>query len=337
MPSLPRTPALLALIAAAFVAALFVVAPIVMGGGDLRSSRNLAAAEPSAWSAAHAHADTRQNAAADRRQLARCAGTAYRRAHAARCPSARAFLTGASRQLAAETGNPAADGRWGAPFPVPTWGIHAVLLPTGKVLWMGKAQSEDAGGAAFLYDPATGTTRDVAPPDVRYLDGSVKPANLFCSGHALLADGRVLVAGGNLAYYKSNAPGQSWKGSKWLFTFNPWNETWTKQSASMAKGRWYPTVTTLPDGRALISGGWDESGNDISDDDLEVFTPSAAIDGVNGGLVKVGTRPWSQVYPHMFVIPDTTVAGAGSPKVLLAGPAGRYPANAAILDTATWT
>ena len=334
-PSPPRT--LWALIGAALIAVLLIAAPIVSAGHTVRSSPTLAAAEPSAWSAAHAHADTAANAAADRAQLRRCARTAYRRAHRPRCPSARAHLArGAGAQLASDSGPAASDGRWAAPFPVPTWAIHAILLPTGKVLWLSKRPSEDDGGSAHLYDPATGGVRDVSPPDVRYPDGSLKPANLFCAGHSLLPDGRVLVAGGNLAYYRSSEPGQSWKGARWLFTFNPWNETWTRQSAEMAKGRWYPTVTTLPDGRALISGGWDESGNDASDDDLEVFTPSSRLDGADGAVKKVGTRPWAQVYPHMFVIPDTTAAGAGSAKVLMTGPAGRYPANAAILDTATW-
>jgi hypothetical protein len=204
------------------------------------------------------------------------------------------------------------------------------------VLWLSKGPSEDAGGEAHVYDPATGAVRAVTPPDVPYPDGSRRPANLFCAGHALLPDGRVLVAGGNLGYYRSDAPGDSWKGSRWLFTFDPWTETWTRQATDMAKGRWYPTVTALPDGRALITGGWDESGDDVPNDDMEVFTPSPRPDGADGTLVNVGTRPWSQLYPHMFVVPDTTAAGAGSAKVLMAGPAGRYPANAGILDTATW-
>jgi len=207
----------------------------VSAGHTVRSSRTLAGAEPSAWSAAHAHADTAANAAADRAQLRRCARAAYRRAHTARCPGERAYASpGSGTQLAAEAGPGASIGRWAAPFPVPTWAIHAILLPTGKVLWLSKRPSEDDGGSAHLYDPATGSITEVSPPDVRYPDGSLKPANLFCAGHSLLPDGRVLVAGGNLAYYTSSAPGKSWKGSRWLFTFNPWNETWTRQGADDA-------------------------------------------------------------------------------------------------------
>ncbi|HTI34588.1 MAG TPA: galactose oxidase-like domain-containing protein [Miltoncostaea sp.] len=321
------------MVGAALLAALIVAAPIVVAARGVRPPSSLAAAEPSAWSAAHAHADTAKNLAADRAQARRCTRAAYRRHHPARCPAPQARP---GTQRATDGGDPASTGRWAAPFAVPTWAIHAVLLPTGKVLWLSKRQDETAGGDAHLYDPATGTVKAVTPPSVRYPDGSVKPANLFCAGQALLPDGRVLVAGGNLAYYQSDAPGQSWKGAKWLFTFDPWTETWTRQSTDMAKGRWYPTVTALPDGRALITGGWDESGNDVSDDDMEVFTPSPRVNGADGTVTKVGTRPWSQLYPHMFVIPDTTAAGAGSAKVLMAGPMGRYPANAGILDTATW-
>lgn len=335
MPRRPHPSTMIALAGAAVAAGLLVAVPVVTAGRLNGSPRSIAAAEPGARAAAHAHPLARLTTRADRRRRVLCARPAYRRRHLARCPSPRAFPR-SSRGIRAAEAVPAADGRWAPPVAVPTSAIHAILLPTGKVLWLSKRASESAGGEAFLHDPAEGTTRAVPPPDVPYPDGSVAPANLFCSGHAQLADGRILVAGGNLAYRRSNEPGESWKGSRWLFTFNPWTETWTRQATDMAGGRWYPTVTTLPDGRALITGGWDESGNDVSNDDLEVFTPSADPDGADGSVAKVGTRPWAQLYPHMFVVPATTAAGAGSVRVVMTGPAGRYPANAAVLDTATW-
>ncbi len=73
-------------------------------------------------------------------------------------------------------------------------------------------------------------------------------------------------------------------------TFDPWTETWTRY-ADMPHGRWYPTLTELPDGRVLIVGGWDETGGRrapgdpggpptmVNDQDVEVFDPSMPAGG----------------------------------------------------------
>src|SRR2546421_6919806 len=70
-----------------------------------------------------------------------------------------------------------------------------------------------------------------------------------------------------------------WAGIKDVWTFDPWDETWTRQPDT-AHGRWYPTQTELPDGRTLILGGYDESGTPDYNPDLEVFKPSADPHGV---------------------------------------------------------
>ena len=64
------------------------------------------------------------------------------------------------------------------------------------------------------------------------------------------ADGRVLVVGGNLEYPDNEgqrATGNGFKGAPWVMTFDPWTETWTRYQ-DMPHGRWYPTLTELPDG-----------------------------------------------------------------------------------------
>ncbi|THA26232.1 DUF1929 domain-containing protein [Streptomyces sp. RKND-216] len=72
--------------------------------------------------------------------------------------------------------------------------IHAALLHTGKVLLVAGSGNDarmfDAGTfRTVLWDPATGTFRNVPTP-----------ADLFCSGHAQLPDGHLLVAGGTRRY-----------------------------------------------------------------------------------------------------------------------------------------
>ena len=47
---------------------------------------------------------------------------------------------------AALAGPPEQVGRWGTPFPIPVMGIHAAMLPTGKVMWFSYPQNPSRGG-----------------------------------------------------------------------------------------------------------------------------------------------------------------------------------------------
>jgi hypothetical protein len=72
--------------------------------------------------------------------------------------------------------------------------IHAILLRTGKVLIIagsGNNQGNfDAGRfTSMLYDPATDTFKKIKTP-----------YDMFCGGQVVLADGRVLIAGGVSRY-----------------------------------------------------------------------------------------------------------------------------------------
>ncbi|MEO5703275.1 MAG: Calx-beta domain-containing protein [Gammaproteobacteria bacterium] len=210
-------------------------------------------------------------------------------------------------------GTPDQVGQWGATISVPVIGIHATLLPTGKILfWSYRVPKYENQGVAYLWNPADGTGRSITPPN-----------NIWCAGQALLADGRVLIVGGNLAF--SNAT-ESFKGLNQIYTFNPFDETWTRQP-DMRSGRWYPTVTALADGRAVITQGMTEAGNGAFNQDVEIFTPSASLNGV-GTLQVVGTRNISGLYPHQFVMPDG--------RMLLAGP---RPDDTALFNptTAEWS
>ena len=303
-----------------------------------------------------------------------CDDAAWRRAHGAFCPEAgtsagqiRTARLAAMDLTAQATTKP--DGEWGPLLPIPTTAIHAVVLPTNKVLffsqpkWPAEDETTD-GGNAHLWDPLTNTTKSVPPPVVAYDGRSVPfagnrkvPANLWCAGQTLLPDGRVLVVGGNLEYPINGGNGahNGFKGGKWVMTFDPWTETWTRYQ-DMDHGRWYPTLTELPDGRVLIIGGWDETGGSAgivatgpptmhNDQDVEVFDP-AAQPGTKATTVVSQLPPnspgqtnqWPNheglgLYPHMFVLPSTTALGAGGDKVLVAGPT-KY--DSAVIDTTTW-
>src|SRR5262249_29944202 len=120
-------------------------------------------------------------------------------------------------------------GQWSAPVTWPIVAVHASLLPTGEVLaWDGQGNGHDAR----LWNPTTGVF--TAVPNSQ--------TNLFCAGHCALADGKILVAGGHAGGHI---------GLRDTNLFNPTSRTWTKVG-SMTSPRWYPTTTTLPDGRVLV-------------------------------------------------------------------------------------
>jgi hypothetical protein len=91
----------------------------------------------------------------------------------------------------------ARHGRWDVidlPEDLQVNAIHAALMPTGKLLIVAGSGNDrasfDAGTfRTLVYDPATGQSRLV-----------MTPADLFCSGHAFLSDGKLLVAGGTQRY-----------------------------------------------------------------------------------------------------------------------------------------
>jgi Domain of unknown function (DUF1929) len=242
---------------------------------------------------------------------------------AVRRPATRRLLARSARRarlLARRPRARKADASLGAwtsvPFSIPVMGIHAAMLPTGKVLWFAYPSNPSRGAKideaqAYLWDPRTGATKRVDPP---INPDTGRPVNIWCGAQSLLADGRLLVTGGNLKYQET---GYAYRGLDRVYTFNPYNETWTEQPR-MRHGRWYPTQNLLPDGRTLIMSGLDENGQPRGgpdtplNKDVEVFTPSPDLDG--RGTVTLAQGPGHALegmYPHMFVMPSgrTLIAG----------------------------
>jgi hypothetical protein len=209
-------------------------------------------------------------------------------------------------------------GRWTDQFDIPVFAINSIVLPTGKVLWFAYPNNPDrpAGrrdeASAWLWDPAKGEgasafTRVDPPID----PATGKPVNIWCAGNSLLADGQVLVTGGNLKYFVAGPGGNSYEGLDHVYTFDPFSETWTRQP-DMNHGRWYPSQLLMPDGRTLIMGGLDESGAGTKNEDLELFTPAAqrggrgtiSFLGAAAVLGDAGQPPVGDYYPHLFWMPS---------------------------------
>jgi hypothetical protein len=165
-------------------------------------------------------------------------------------------------------------GQWTQPFAWPIVAVHMVLLPSGHVLTVGRT------GTPQVWDPATGSFTAVPTP-----------AWLFCAGHALLSDGRVLIAGGHI----SDGHGLP------NITYFETNETWTS-GAPMARGRWYPTATVMGDGQVVVLAGTDQ-------DSLDVTIPEVWNNGSIRQLTGASLAlPW---YPRAFLAPDGSLFVAG--------------------------
>ena len=166
-------------------------------------------------------------------------------------------------------------GEWG---PVLDWayqGKHMVLLPNGKVLvWR-------TGDTARVWDPATGTF-------------TITPAlfgDLHCAAQATLADGRIIVIGGQMV--------STHVGIKVTALFDHTTNTWTP-GAEMAYARWYPTATTLANGHLLATNGDDETGTLVTIP--EVYDPAT-----NTWRQLTAANRSQALYSFMYQLPNGKV------------------------------
>jgi hypothetical protein len=173
-------------------------------------------------------------------------------------------------------------GQWSPVFPSPIVQVHLHLLPTGKTLSWGR------NGDPHVWDPATGSF--TARPSQSWL---------FCAGHDFLSDGRLLVAGGHV---------MDDHGLPDTNLFDPETESW-QAAPVMARGRWYPTTTTLPDGQVLVIGGRDEGG--------AVVPIPEVWDGTSWRQLTTASTANDELpyYPRMFVAADGRLFYAGEERL----------------------
>lgn len=179
--------------------------------------------------------------------------------------------------------------------------IHMALLRTRKVVGFGFPADMEHMPDSRLFDLQASLAETEIDPT----------PELFCSGHAFLPDGRLLVAGGH---------GNNLRG---VHTLDPQFPQW-KDEGTMSDARWYPTCTTLPDGRILVISGSGGNGGPVQgnggggggyvNNSLQYF--SAATGLTRNGVEDIETlpSPWSRyfpsgfntidLYPFVFVLPD---------------------------------
>lgn len=193
-------------------------------------------------------------------------------------------------------------------------GIHAALLPNGRVLYWGFYPSfaGHAMAQARLFDPATRIVTTL--PD---------PPNIFCAGHAVLPDGRVLISGGHvLETFRA------------MHLFDATTNAFTRLP-DMPRARWYPTITVLPDGRAVVMAGAFSTGVYPETDHNATYQIWSA--GALSAVEKPTPIPFSATwpagdtkihwYPYVFVLPNGQL-------LVHSRNTTRYLTN---VDAATWS
>ena len=164
------------------------------------------------------------------------------------------------------------------------------------------------GGA----NPDGSTPNTTLPSTNHGADGA-----LFCSDVAVLADGRMLAAGGTDYYLE---PGidpipygvSELEGLKNARIFDPNGDIWT-QTGSMNFGRWYPTLVTLPNSKIFVASGVTkllkpvypesitQSGRNVVQ--TETYDPACGTWSVNGPLAE-RTLP---LFPRLHLLPNGLV------------------------------
>jgi hypothetical protein len=188
-------------------------------------------------------------------------------------------------------------GQWTDTLSWPIMAIASAVLPNGKVISYGREFAAENppnyvipptkfDGVPFLWDPSTGGFTNIDTP---------QHADFFCSGLSLLADGSLIIMGGNA---KFDGTGQRYN---YKFDYN--SNSWTVD-ANMAAGRWYPTVTTMPNGDAFVISGTDTTGH--WDSIPEVYHPAT-------NTVRELTTANDQTFywAWIFVAPNGKLFSAG--------------------------
>jgi hypothetical protein len=197
------------------------------------------------------------------------------------------------------SGNPAVIGSWSSVYNLPTVAVNLVLLRNNTVL--------------FYEDGSTPTVWDYANNNFYPITTN---ANLFCSGHASLGDGRVLMVGG----YGGDPTHIGIANAE---IFDPGNNTFTSVP-SMAYSRWYPTATTLGDGRVLVTAGWQTTAH-TNAGIPEIYDPNA-----NNWTKLTGSNNPFETYPFIYLLPNGDLIHIGG---------SEYPTVTESLNVAsqTWT
>ena len=205
-----------------------------------------------------------------------------------------ATATPVATQTTAPTGL-ALTGRWTmATSSMPLRAMHVTQLRDGRVLLLAGSGNNPDAFAAKQFKAAVWN-----PGDNTFLNLTV-PEDMFCSGHATLPDGRILIQGGTLSYAGVPA-GEAFRGLKSSYIFDPATNAFSRTNDTI-EGHWYPTLTKIENGNIWAAGGYTDKSGGGPSTSTEMFN-SAAGSWMTAAQVPQTNRYWG-TYPHMFLMAD---------------------------------
>jgi galactose oxidase-like protein/glyoxal oxidase-like protein len=201
-----------------------------------------------------------------------------------------------------QVGGPEAIGQWSGMEVLSTVPVHISMLPDGRLLYWGRdkhpTDKYDVGGTCqtYTYNYLTGANTTISPSPT---------TNLFCSGHSLLPDGRLLVTGGH--FRDNTRPQQEGIGEDKVNVFDYRTNLWTRLNTLMPRGRWYPSHVTLASGEVVTVSGYYRNPSTLAfgtNDIPDLYTSAGTI----RPFTASNTIP---VYPYLHLAPNGKVFVAG--------------------------
>lgn len=192
---------------------------------------------------------------------------------------------------------------WGGNSTNNRYAVHMMLLAGdgdpyhSRILWYGGlGGGENLRGGEWGWTPGNDACGSYPTGSFTLLTPADPGMDLFCGGHALLGDGRALLVGGT----EHHSGSYGLRGTR-LFT--PGTGTspggWSNpHPGELAERRWYPTATTLRDGRVLALAGSQYLQHRVFGGRVEGAAPaSPRADSVHR-IVPIMGEPWdSSVLP----------------------------------------
>jgi hypothetical protein len=157
--------------------------------------------------------------------------------------------------------------------------VHASVLPDGKVLLMAGSGNNTADFAAGRFQSY------IFSPDTCAATRLPTPGDLFCSGHAMLPNGNILVAGGTKQY-------DPFYGLRTSYEYDWVAKQFVRLPLMAGGGRWYPAATQLGSGEVFVLSGLNGAG--ALNTQPEVYHPASRTWSVTPYRLSVPT------YAHML-------------------------------------
>jgi Bacterial lectin/Domain of unknown function (DUF1929) len=192
------------------------------------------------------------------------------------------------------------NGSWSAVMPWPLIGLHAALLPDGRVLTFGTDENGEQGGQKIydIWDPKTGLHQTSTKATL---------TDEFCSAEILdpVTD-RMLIIGGDArpqGNINTGVPDVN------TFDYHTGNLT-TSTTGYLNFPRWYPSLISLGSGQFLAIGGEGAAGGGVGgagSGTPEVYTPGLGWKALPGAFSADIAQNW--YYPRVWMSSNGTIFG----------------------------